>query len=235
VSRDDLSARDRAVLFALLAEARTVSNPELKELIGFALVGQDRRRLNDRKLVESAKAGRAFAHELSDRGWRWCAEELAARPDGRGTSLERAHALVFGVFARYLSASGLRLADIVSAAAAAAGPYGPAGDDAADAGPASDDSGPAGDDAADAGGVAGRVEDGYRTLAPAPGEFVKLRELRLRLAGVPRPDLDAALTRMFVAQRINLIPQENQQALTAADRESALRLGGEDKHLISIE
>lgn len=217
MSRDDLSVRDRAVLFALLAEARKVSNPELKDLIGFALVGEDRRRLNDRKLVESGKAGRAFAHELSDKGWRWCAVELAAPPDGRGSSLERAHSLVFGVFARYLSASGLRLADIVSAAVPAASPAS------------------GGRDAGDAAGVAGRVEDGYRSLAPAPGEFVKLRELRLRLAGIPRPDLDSALTRMFAAQRINLVPQENQQALTAADRESALRLGGEDKHLISIE
>jgi len=40
---------------------------------------------------------------------------------------------------------------------------------------------------------------------------------------------------LFTSQRINLIPQENQQALSAADRASALRIGGENKHLISIE
>jgi hypothetical protein len=40
---------------------------------------------------------------------------------------------------------------------------------------------------------------------------------------------------MFTVRRVNLIPQSNQQALTAADRESALRIGGEHKHLISIE
>jgi len=83
--------------------------------------------------------------------------------------------------------------------------------------------------------VAARVEAGYLALAPASGAFVKLRELRLRLADVPRTDLDAALAVMFTTQRINLIPQENQQALSAADRESALRIGGEYKHLISIE
>jgi hypothetical protein len=40
---------------------------------------------------------------------------------------------------------------------------------------------------------------------------------------------------MFTGQRVNLVPQSNQQALTIADRESALRIGGEHKHLISIE
>jgi len=208
VSRDDLSVGQRAALFALLGEARKVPNPELKQLIGFSLVGGERRGLNERKLVESEKIGRAFVHELSDKGWRWCAEDLAADPAGRESSLERAHYLVFGAFSRYMSAAGLSLADVV-------GPPSPAADAAMDA--------------------AARIEVGYRALAPASGEFVKLHELRLRLADVPRTDLDSALAAMFTTQRINLIPQENQQALSAADRESALRIGGEYKHLISIE
>ncbi len=199
------------MLFALLSEANKVSNPELEKLIGFRLDGKERRRLNDRKLVESEKSGRAFVHELSDAGWRWCADELAAGPVGHGSSLERAHYLVFGVFARFMTASGLSLADVVSHDSL----------NRPDAGEPMD--------------VAARVEVGYRTLAPASGEFVKLSELRLRLADIPRTDLDSALAVMFTTQRINLIPQENQQALSAADRDSALRIGGEYKHLISIE
>ena len=80
-----------------------------------------------------------------------------------------------------------------------------------------------------------RVENAYRTLAPGRGEFIKLRDVRERLADIPRPALDAALAAMFTARRVNLIPQSNQQALTAADRDSALRIGGEHKHLISID
>jgi hypothetical protein len=206
---DELSSRERAAMFALLGAARKVSNPELRELVGFPLDGKERRHLNDRKLVESEKQGRAFAHELSDSGWRWCEDELAADPPQRGSSAERAHYLIFGMFARYLSASGLRLADIATVR-----------QQPRDAGP---------------GDVATRVEDGYRALAPADGAFVKLRELRVRLADIARPDLDAVLGALFASQRINLIPQSNQQALTDADRESALRIGGESKHLISIE
>ena len=207
MSRDDLTVRQRAVLFALLGEARQVANPELEQLIGVRLDGAERRDLNDRRLVESTRAGRAFAHELSDSGWRWCAQELAAAPTGRGSSLERAHYRVFAVFARYLDAAGLSLADIVRPEAEA-------------------------EAEAD---LTACIEAGYRSLAAGSGEFVSLRELRLRLPGRPRPDVDAALAALFTAQRINLIPQSNQRALSEADREAALRIGGECKHLISIE
>jgi hypothetical protein len=215
VARDDLSGRERAALFALLSQARKVPNQELKELIGFPLVGPERRRLNNRKYVESEKQGRSFAHELTDAGWRWCAEELAAGPAGRETSLERAHYLVFGVFARYMSANELSLAEVFS--------------NSSD--PRRDDR-PAVGDGMD---MAARVEAGYRALAPASGEFVKLLDLRLRLADIARGDLDSVLALMFTKQRINLIPESHQQSLSTADRESALRIGGEYKHLISID
>jgi hypothetical protein len=211
VSRDDLTVRQRAVLFALLGEARQVANPELEQLIGVRLDGADRRQLNARKYVESTKVGRAYLHELSDAGWRWCAQELAAPPGERAGSLERAHYKVFGLFARHLDAAGLTLADIACPTSDA---------------PAS---------TANAADLTAVIEAGYRSVAATAGEFVSLRELRLRLADRTRPDVDAALTTMFTAQRINLIPQSNQQALSDADREAALRIGGEYKHLISIE
>jgi hypothetical protein len=215
VSRDELTARQRAVLFALLAEARQVANPELEALVGVRLDGAERRDLNDRKLVESVRVGRAFAHELTDKGWRWCNQELAATPGERAAGLERAHYRVFGLFARYLDAAGLSLADIARPANRTANRTAHEADGEAD--------------------LTASIEAGYRSLAPGAGEFVSLRELRLQLPGRPRPDVDAALTTMFTAQRINLIPQSNQRALSDADRAAALRVGGEYKHLISIE
>ena len=222
MSRDDLTVRQRAVLFALLGEARQVANPELEQLIGVRLDGAERRDLNDRRLVESTRAGRAFAHELSDAGWRWCAQELATAPAGRGSSLERAHYRVFAVFARYLDAAGLSLADIVR----------PEPEPEPETEPARVEA-----EAAEA-DLTACIEAGYRSLAAGSGEFISLRELRLRLTeltGRPRPDVDTALAALFTAQRINLIPQSNQRALSDADREAALRIGGESKHLISIE
>jgi hypothetical protein len=78
-----------------------------------------------------------------------------------------------------------------------------------------------------------RIKTAYLKLAE-PGEFVKLSELRLKLPDVSSADLDSALDRMYRGQRINLVAQANQEALSDADRESALLIGGKHKHLISI-
>jgi hypothetical protein len=114
VHHEELSARERAVLFTLLSQARKLSNGELEALIGIRLEGRERRRLNDLKLVESDKPGRAFVHELSDAGWQWCADELAGGPFGRASSLERAQYLMLRVFDRYMNAARLSLAELAS-------------------------------------------------------------------------------------------------------------------------
>jgi hypothetical protein len=218
VHHDELSARERAVLFALLSGGRKLSNAELEALIGIRLEGKERRKLNELKLVESEKPGRSFVHELSDAGWRWCADELTAGPAGRPTSLERAHYLMFGVFERYMTAARLSLADVVNLDLKAR---------------------PAGrhkrrDTAEGDGDLTMRVAAAYQALAASPGEFVKLCDLRERLADIPRSALDAVLGAMFTARRVDLIPQYDKQALTSADRESAVRIGGEHKHLLAI-
>jgi hypothetical protein len=218
VHHDELSARERAVLFALLAAARKLSNSELEAQIGMRLRGKERRKLNDLKLVESERPGREFVHELSDGGWRWCADELATGLTGRGTILERSLYLALGMFERYTTAARLSLADVATLDVNAH---------------------PRGrhkrrDTAEGDGDLTARVMAAYAAITSGPGEFAKLRELREHLADVPRSALDGALASLFTAQRVNLIPQSNQQALTAADREAALRLGGEHKHLISI-
>jgi hypothetical protein len=38
---------------------------------------------------------------------------------------------------------------------------------------------------------------------------------------------------MYRSQRINLIPQSSPRALSAEDREAAICIGGQDKHLMS--
>jgi len=114
VHHDELSARERAVLFTLLSQARKLSNTELEALIGIRLEGRERRKLNDLKLVESDKQGRGFVHELSDAGWQWCTDELAGGPFGRASSLERAHYLMLRVFDRYMDAARMSLAELVS-------------------------------------------------------------------------------------------------------------------------
>jgi hypothetical protein len=39
---------------------------------------------------------------------------------------------------------------------------------------------------------------------------------------------------LYRAQRVNLVPQANQQAIAEADGGAAVQIGGEAKHMISI-
>lgn len=72
----------------------------------------------------------------------------------------------------------------------------------------------------------------YAQLADGPAAPVRLSALRARLDGV---DLDAELTRMADQPGVHLREEANQQLLTDADREAALRLGGLDRHNLQIE
>ena len=204
---EDLSAKERAVLFALMAHACEISNPELAERAGFRLDGKERRRLNDLKLVDSRMVGRAYRHELTDAGWHWCATELPAGLHGKVTSMEGALYAVLGGLARHLDDTGQSLADIFQPRPA---------------------------DAAGSRDIDELIATAYRDLAAAPGDFVKISELRSKILDVPSADLDAALEKLYKSRLVNLVPQSDQQALTDADRQSAILVGGEFKHLIMV-
>lgn len=61
-----------------------------------------------------------------------------------------------------------------------------------------------------------------------------LAGLREQLADVPRAQVDETLTRMERLPDVNLVPESNQKTLTPADREAAVLIGGQRKHLLWI-
>jgi len=100
-----------------MAEDRELSNLELKERYGVTLDGADRRRLNDLKFVESRKQGRAFAHVLTDRGWRHAGEIVqgglpSAGSGSGGKAVEAALRAIVGNLGRGLERNKLSLADL---------------------------------------------------------------------------------------------------------------------------
>jgi hypothetical protein len=98
VPAEQLTNRERAVLLALMAEARELTNAELRAVSGLALDGEPRRRLNDRKLVTSTKVGRSFTHEITDDGVAWCTAELSQPVPARAGYLGGAlYALLAGL------------------------------------------------------------------------------------------------------------------------------------------
>jgi hypothetical protein len=210
---EKLSLPETAILLILMAEAREISNPELKERYGLTLDGASRRRLNEFKLVESQKRGRGFVHVLTDQGWVRCVTELnVASPPARAGSAGAALYAVLAGLGRYIERSGLSLAEV----------FGDLGDSPRQSGTPQPD-------------VESLIRKAYRESAREPGGWVSLTELRSLLGGVAKADVDVALRHMNQLPDVNIVPESNQKMLTQADREAAVRLGGQEKHLISIE
>ena len=80
--------------------------------------------------------------------------------------------------------------------------------------------------------TAERVRATYSALAARPGAWVGLARLRAELEA---PDLDATLAQLYRTGAVSLIPEENQKVLTPDDRDAAIVIGGQAKHLIAIE
>jgi hypothetical protein len=79
------------------------------------------------------------------------------------------------------------------------------------------------------------IRKAYHELADGPAAPVRLSALRDAVDGVSRTDFDAELIRMAEHPAVHVRAEANQQTLTDADREAALRLGGEDRHNLQIE
>jgi hypothetical protein len=67
-----------------------------------------------------------------------------------------------------------------------------------------------------------------------PGELVSLVRVRDELGDLHRSDVDAALLRLDRARVIQLEPDPNRIALTDRVKAAAIRLGGEDMHLVAL-
>ncbi|MBM7773167.1 hypothetical protein JOD54_003371 [Actinokineospora baliensis] len=205
-----LGHKETAVMLVLMALAREVSNPELKDLVGYPLDGKERRRLNELRLVESRLAPkRFFVHELTDSGWKWCADEFAAGspppPVARSTFVP-AFYLLLAALDRYLRRENVSLAEVFTS-----------------------------DVELTPGQIEERVRAGYSKLARSVGDWVSLVDLRAALGGANRAEVDAVLKEMSRTGRANLVPESNRKALTDRHHAAAIRVGGEDNHLISIE
>jgi hypothetical protein len=211
VEPDELTGTEQAVLLVLMARAAPVRNPELAAL-GPKLDKDKRDRLLRLGLIEVGTVDRAMSLELTDRGWATCAALIGTdappRPSGQGKALYT----VLQALRRYLDRADLAPSDVFVAV---------------------DDDAITGSDDADA--VEIQVRDAYVRLASYAGGWVDLVRLREELSDVSRPELDAALTRMYRLPGISLIPEENQKTLTDQDRAAAVAIGDQDKHLIAIE
>jgi hypothetical protein len=203
---DRLGTQHITALFALMGVAREVDNNELQELAGFKIDGQLRRTLNERHLVTSTRQGnKPFVHDLTDAGWKRCEAELAGERPEGSGHLGGAFYLVLDGVGRFLRRENRTLAQVFGTPE----PTDPVTDK--------------------------KITTLYRQLADKQGDWVRLAELRPLLNGATRTDVDAVLKDMSKAGQAHLAPDPDRKALTAADREAAIRIGGEDNHLLVVE
>src|SRR5919202_6083577 len=91
---DGLTPGESAILLLLMAEAREISNTELEERYKFTLTGKSRKKLNDLRYVATRKVGRAYVHQLDDKGWVRVRDGLAVespRARALGAALSALH------------------------------------------------------------------------------------------------------------------------------------------------
>ncbi|MBW4720346.1 hypothetical protein [Saccharothrix obliqua] len=216
-----LSIPEKAALQAILLLGGTVSNIELNEELQFTIDRPVRESLIDRRYITAYKSKElrgAFVHELTEEGWKRCREHFA---DDVPTGSHKGYRLMYRTlqwFHAYMDRSHVELADVGEPVDAGVDGN-PSGVDGADDGPPT---------------VEDEILSAYQNLASEPGAWIGLAELREALPGLPRAEVDQALRRIAELPQVYFTPEVNQKTLTEADREAAVHLGGEDKHLLSV-
>jgi hypothetical protein len=197
------------MLWALLGRGGSALQKNIKPEIK----KKDRERLVERGLVDVTKVKRAFQLEVTDAGWAWAKENLAAPLPARSTAggailqqwLERLGA--------YLRATATPLSEVLAPR--------PESHEAS---------------RPDTGALRDRIRAAY--LQVTGGSFnhrALLRDMRMRLGDIDRQVLDAALLRMQIDDDAALLPLDNRAEITDADREAAIQIGAEQRHILWIE
>lgn len=217
-----LTGTQCSVLFVLMARAEEVRNPDLARF-GPELKKPDREKLVRAGLVEVGRDGRAMTVALTDAGWAWCAEELGHEPPERATPQLKALYTVLAGVGRHLRSTDGRIYEVFTADH-------PAPTEEPDVAVSATRVAASAPSAS----VTDRIREAYHRRAAHPASWVSLTELRSDLDDVTRSDFDDAVQALEREAGVGVIPQEDQGRLTSTDRESAVVIGTQRCHLLSI-
>ena len=205
MSEERLTMVETASLIILMSAAGPLPNARLGDDHKCRLEKKSREKLERLKLIEVERVSRnRIVLTLADRGWVWCAAELES-----GTLPLRPGAAGGALYALLR-----RLGRFLATQRVNLPDFIAASGDQAD--------------------VEERIRTAYRRLAPEPGAWVNVADLRERLAGVPADAIDAALRRLNRQPGVSLVPEANQKALDARTRKAAVVIGDQAKHSISM-
>lgn len=203
---DNLTPSESALLIILMAEARKISGPELKKRFGVKVERPSREKLNNHGYIKSWKEGQPYVHVLEDKGWDRVHQELNFDSPRARTLGAALSVLHDNLRERVLEHGTYRRFGEMFAHVAAA--------------PVDD--------------LETRIRAAYDSLAPRPRAWLRHTDVRRKLADVPDDALDRAFRALSRAEDVDMMPESNQKTLTPDDRRNAVRVGGQDTHLIAI-
>jgi len=215
-------------LILLMAEARELTNNDMRDLAGFTLTGADNAKLIKLGFVETDKSHRPYSHQLTDKGWHYVRELSHADPPKRSGSAVRSLLVLLTNVHRSLDRLQISQGDFFKRSPAMATAT---SESSAVAVPSI---GTTLEPAHGSTDVEAAIRTAYHELASAPGEWVGLADLRDRLGHIERSDIDDVLRGMVRQSGVRIIPVANTKALQPRDRAAALRIGDEDNHAMSI-
>ena len=80
-----------------------------------------------------------------------------------------------------------------------------------------------------------QIREAHDRLSRYAGDWVPLADIRLELSGLSREQQDTALRSLDNQPGVHIIHWDNTKALRPRDHEAAIRLGGQDNHVIRID
>ena len=219
-SREQRQAEKQTLmLWALLAHGGEAFGNEIKP----EAAKPEREALLKAGLISVEKRKRAYWLSATDRGWRWAEDHLS------DTLPDRSYAGTFILagwlrhLQAFMRATDTPLAEILVPKATDSG------------GPAKENAPGAANAPTDHGSLRERIRAAY--LALTGGSFNKralLADIRRRLSDVGRDALDNALVLMQRQGDATLMQLDNRPDITQADREAAIQIGQEPRHILWI-
>jgi hypothetical protein len=204
----DLTPTDYAFLILLKIESREISNKELDERHGVRLVGGNVARLNGAGYVVSETKRRPYRHTLDPKGAKVLDVPFTLAEDGAKAKENKLNEKEQQLWAALSALHNHHLGTGNGKPALAPVHDGRSLDE--------------------------RIRSAYADLAAEPGAWVSLSRLRPLFGDVSKAELDKALASLLDAPDVDLEPEPNQKTLKPEDRRAAVRIGGEDRHLLAI-
>jgi hypothetical protein len=197
------------ILWALLAKGGKAYAKDIKPEVK----KKDREALLGLGLVGASVSKRAFVLEVTDKGWAWAADHLNSPLPVRSTAGTQILQAWLAALGAHLRANGTPLSEVLAPPPK-----------------------PIEQSVGDSTGLRARIREAYLDITA--GSFNRralLRDLRDKLKDIDRETLDAALLRMQVEDNAALMPLDNRLEITDADREAAIHIGAEQRHILWIE